>query len=468
MMDELAFLPATAAADLVRRKEISARELTEVVLARIEALNPALNAVVEVAAEAAFGQAAAADEAMARGRDLGPWHGVPMTVKDSFYVEGMHTTLGNPAFRDYIADRDATVVQRMRDAGAVIVGKTNVHFMLADFGQTANDLYGVTNNPWDLTRTPGGSTGGGAAALAAGLTFAEYGSDLAGSIRIPASFCGVYGLRPSVGTVPLTGFQPPGPRPDPSDMTYLSAVGPLGRSGADLRTALRVTAGPEDPAAKAWSWQLPPSRHQRIEDFRVGYVLDHSGAPVSSDVGNALAEAVGAMAKAGATVVEGWPGEVDAALNHETFGFHVQLFFAYHQHDGVQGTLSDLMTREQHRMSMRAAWMRYFSDIDVFLCPTNFTAAFPHDSRPFGERTISTPEGDRPYVNQSFWIAPASLAGLPAVSAPIGVTPAGLPVGAQIIGPHYEDDTAVTFAELLADVTGGYEPPPPHPPLPAP
>ncbi len=460
MMDELALLPAAAAAGMVRRKEISARELTEVTLARIEALNPALNAVVELAAEAARRQAAAADEAVTRGRDLGPWHGVPMTVKDSFNVAGMHTTWGNPAFKDYVADWDAAVVRRLRGAGAVIVGKTNVHFMLADFGQTANDLYGVTNNPWDLARTPGGSTGGGAAALAAGMTFAEYGSDLAGSIRIPSSFCGVYGLKPSVGTVPLAGFQPPGPRPDPSDMTYLSAVGPLGRSAADLRTALRVTAGPEDPAAKAWSWRLPASRNTRLEDFRVGYVLDHDSAPVSSDVRNVLADAVEALAKAGATVVEGWPDGVDAAQNHETFGFHVQLFFAYHQGEGGHGTLSDVVARERDRMSMRAAWTRYFTDIDVFLCPTNFTAAFPHDSRPFAGRTISTPEGDRPYTNQSFWIAPASLAGLPAVSAPIGSTPAGLPVGMQIIGPLHEDDTAITFAELLGDVIGGYEPPP--------
>jgi amidase len=462
MTEELVFLPAGAAAERTRRGEVSARELTEAVLARIEALNPALNAVVEVAPETALRQAAAADEAVARGRDLGPWHGVPMTVKDSFNVAGMHTTWGNPAFKDYIADWDATVVQRLRDAGAVIVGKTNVHFMLADYGQTANDLYGVTNNPWDLARTPGGSTGGGAAALAAGLTFAEYGSDLAGSIRIPASFCGVYGLKPTVVTVPITGFQPPGPRPDPSELTYLSAVGPLGRSAADLRAALRITAGPEDPAAKAWSWRLPASRHTRIEDFRVGYVLDHGSTPVSSDVGRCLAEAVDALATAGATVVEGWPDGVDAAHIHETFGFHVQLFFAYHQGDGGDAAVSDLVIRERHRMSVRAAWARYFSDVDVFVCPVNFTAAFPHDSRPFDERTISTSRGDRPYSDQSFWIAPASLAGLPAVSAPIGTTPDGLPVGGQIIGPLHEDDTAITFAELLADVVGGYQPPTLH------
>ena len=463
MTDELVFLPAGAAAEMIRRGEVSSRELTEALLAQIEALNPALNAVVEVAAETALRQAAAADEAVARGHDLGPWHGVPMTVKDSFNVAAMHTTWGNPAFKDYVPDWDATVVQRLRDAGAVVIGKTNVHFMLSDFGQTVNDLYGVTNNPWDLARTPGGSTGGGAAALAAGLTFAEYGSDLVGSIRIPASFCGVYGLKPTVGTVPLTGFQPPGPRPDPSEVTYLSTVGPLGRTAGDLRAALRFTAGPEDPAARAWSWRLPASRHTRIEDFRVGCVLDHGSAPVSSDVGRCLADAVEAMATAGATVVEGWPEGVDAAHSHETFGFHLRLFFAYHEGDGGIGSISDLVTRERHRMSVRAAWARYFSDVDVFVCPVNFTAAFPHDSRPFDERTIATSQGDLPYSDQSFWIAPASLAGLPAVSAPIGTTPDGLPVGAQIIGPLHEDDTAITFAELLADVVGGYQPPPRRP-----
>ncbi len=173
-------------------------------LARIEAVNPALNAVVELRPEAALREAVAADEASARGDAAGPLHGVPMTIKDSFNVAGLHTTWGNPAFKDFVADSDATVVRRLRQAGAIIVGKTNVAFMLADFGQTANELYGVTNNPWDTTRTPGGSTGGSAAALSAGMTFLEYGSDLVGSIRIPASFCGVYGLKPSAGIVPLT------------------------------------------------------------------------------------------------------------------------------------------------------------------------------------------------------------------------------------------------------------------------
>jgi amidase len=275
------FRSATDAAQAVRRKELSSRELTELLLARIEAVNPALNAIVELRREAALQEAVAADEATARGDDTGPLHGVPMTIKDSFNVSGLHTTWGNPAFKDFVADSDATVVRRLRQAGAIIVGKTNVVFMLGDFGQTANELYGVTKNPWDITRTPGGSTGGSAAALSAGMTFLEYGSDLVGSIRIPASFCGVYGLKPSVGIVPLSGFQPPGPPPPPSDMTYMSAIGPLGRSARDLRTALGVTAGPEDQAAKAYSWALSPPRHTRLEGFRVGVVLDHEYAPVS-------------------------------------------------------------------------------------------------------------------------------------------------------------------------------------------
>lgn len=211
MQETLLFQSATDTAQTVCRKEVSSSELTEMLLARIEAANPALNAVVELRREAALREAVAADEATAYGDDAGPLHGVPMTIKDSFNVAELHTTWGNPAFKEYVADSDATVVRRLKEAGAIIVGKTNVAFMLADFGQTTNELYGVTNNPWDTTRTPGGSSGGTAAALSAGMTFLEYGSDLVGSIHILASFCGVYGLKPSVGIVPLSGFQPPGP-----------------------------------------------------------------------------------------------------------------------------------------------------------------------------------------------------------------------------------------------------------------
>src|ERR671916_1090298 len=454
------FGSATDAARALRRRELSSRELTEMLLTRIDSVNPALNAVVELRREAALQEAAAADEATARGSDVGPLHGVPMTIKDSFNVAGLHTTWGNPAFKDYVADRDATVARRLKRAGAIIVGKTNVAFMLADFGQTANELYGVTKNPWDITRTPGGSTGGAAAALSAGMTFLEYGSDLVGSIRIPASLCGVYGLKPSVGIIPLTGFQPPGPPPSPSDMTYMSAVGPLARSAGDLRTALSVTGGAPGPAAKAYSWALSPPPHTRLEDFRVGVVLDHEQAPVSSEVAAPLSNAVDALARAGATVVEGWPDGVDPVRNYESFGFHVQSFFAFQQPGEDFTEFSEFVDHENRCMAACAAWNRYFNDIDVFLCPVNFTPPFPHDARPFEQRTITTPEGERPYNDQAFWVSHASLAGLPAVSAPIGCTPSGLPVGAQIMGPLYEDDTAITFAELFTDVIGGYEPPP--------
>jgi amidase len=452
--------PATAAAAMLRRRELSSRELTAMLLARIDALDPALNAVVALRAEAALEEAARADEALARGDDPGPLHGVPITVKDAFDVVGLPTTWGNPAFAGHVAAADATVVRRLRRAGAVVVGKTNVAFMLGDFGQTANPLHGVTANPWDTGRTPGGSSGGAAAALAAGTTFLDYGSDLVGSIRIPASYCGVYGLRPSVGTVPLTGFQPPGPPAGPSDMTYLSAVGPLGRSAGDLRTALQATAGPEGQAAKAYAWELPPPRHTRLRDFRVGVVLDHELAPVAADVGAVLSDAVDALARAGATVVAGWPDGVDPARDVESFGFHVRLFFAFQDDGADAATLAEVVTHERRRMAVRAAWGRFLDDLDVFVCPASFTAAFPHDARPFEQRTIATPDGARPYGDQAFWVSLAALPGLPAVAAPVGRTAGGLPVGAQLLGPLHEDGTAIAFAELLAEEIGGYEPPP--------
>jgi len=401
MASTVTYLPAYQAAELIRRGEASSRELTGLALARVDAVNRTVNAMVELRRETALRDAAAADAAIARGDPVGPLHGVPVSVKEALNVAGMHTTWGNPAFSKFIADRDAAVVARLKAAGAVVVGKTNVALMLGDFAQTSNNLYGTTRNPWDPDRTPGGSSGGAAAAVAAGMTFLDYGSDLVGSIRIPASFCGVYGLKPSAGIVPLTGFQPPGPP-----------------------------------------------------------VLDDRHAPVTSEVGAVLSDAVDALARAGATVTEGWPEGIDPGQSAESFGFQIGLFFACQQAGGEPGSLTQVIEQEARRMAARAAWSAYFTRFDAFLCPVNFTAAFPHDTRPLQERTIATADGERPYSDQPFWTAHPSLAGLPAVSAPAGRTPGGLPVGLQIAGPRYEDDTPITLAELLADVTGGYQPPP--------
>jgi amidase len=431
------FSTAQQAAAAIRAGETSSRELTEDLLARIAA-DTSVNAVVETRPEYALAAATAADEAVASG----PLHGVPMTVKDAINVAGLHTTWGDPAFADYIPDSSATLVDRLAAAGAIIVGKSNVQTMLADFGQTSNAIYGRTNNPHDPTRTSGGSSGGSAAALAAGLTYLEYGSDLVGSIRLPAAYCGVYGLKPTAGVVPLDGFQPPGPTPPATEFPNPSSVGPLARSAADLRTALEVTGG---PVGKAMSWRLEPPRHRRLADYRVGFVLDHPDAPVTDEVGTAFAEQVDALARQGVKLVEGWPDGVDPSAQAEDFGFQVGFFFAQHDPGADFASLAQIVEQEHRRLAARATWQAYFEDIDVFLCPTSFTTAFPHDDRPFEERTID----GRPYDAQVFWISHASLTGLPAVSMPIRSS--GLPVGVQVIGPFHEDDTAITFAELVAD-----------------
>lgn len=429
-MSGLPYGTAVAAVEALHRREISSQELIEAMLARIDAVNPALNALVGL-------------RQVEPGTAEGPWGGLPITVKESFHLKGSPVTWGNPAFQGYVSDWDATAVARLKAAGAVVVGQSNAHFMLSDFGRTANEVYGVTNNPWDVQRVPGGSSGGAAAAVAAGMTYLDYGTDLVGSIRIPAAFCGVYGLRPTPGTVPVTGMQLPGPPGPPSRMSYISAVGPLARSAADLRLALRATGGPEGAEAEAYAWSLAEPRHRELSGYRVGVVLDHPAAPVNPDVGAVLSQAVDALARAGVTLVEGWPEGVDPA--DEAFGYHVGLFFAYLGQGAVD--LGRFVEQEQRRMAVRAAWERYFREVDVFVSPVNFTAAFRHDDPP------------QHYERQGFWVAYPGLAGLPALSAPVGRTVSGLPVGLQVTGPAHEDDTAITFAELAAEVVGGFEPP---------
>ena len=440
MADQQFLGSATETVAALRSGRVSALELTEAVLARIDAVDGQVNAMASVRRDAALQDAAAADT---QRTPRGPLHGLPVTVKDAFHVAGLPTTWGNPDWADAVADTDATVVRRLVDAGAILVGTTNVAFMLGDFGQTENPLHGRTSNPHDLSRSVGGSSGGSAAALAAGMTYLEHGSDLVGSIRIPAAFCGVYGLRPTPGLVPLTGFAPPGPVAEPSELAHQSVLGPLARTAADLRLALSVTAGPEQPG---WSWALPAPRHRNLAEFRIGIVLDCSLAPVTAEVGDVLSRAADTVAKAGATVVEGWPDGVDPVAGFEAFGAQVHAFFGWQDPDSATGSLADFAAQDGRRMAHRAAWRRYFDNVDVFLSPVDFTAAPPHDDRPLTERTV----GGRPYTDQSFWVAHAALAGLPALSAPAGHTPDGLPVGLQIVAARYEDNTALTFGELLA------------------
>jgi amidase len=479
---DLDFASALDAARAIRGGQVSSVELTSRMLDRIQQHNGKLNAIVALAPDAVE-RARAADEARARRDWWGPFHGVPCTIKDSFEVAGVTTTSGSPTLRTHVPARDAAVAARLRAAGMIILGKTNVPMFAADW-QSYNAVYGQSNNPWDVTRTPGGSTGGGAAALAAGLTYLEPGSDLGGSIRIPAHFCGVYGHKPSLDVVPMRGHIPPPPGISAGPPSTLPVAGPLARSAADLRAALEVLGGPDGDEGRAWRWSLPPARGARLADYRIGYVLDHPQCPVSPEVGDVLAATIEALRKAGAQLTEGWPPGVNAEEQFDAYYTLLMARFSGPVREDQWGGLRQLaasqdgsylaryaravtasdahmQTVERRRRAARGVWQAYFRTHDAFLLPTALVPAFPHDhvGTPL-MRVLATPRGERPYLDLSFWISFGSLAGLPATTTPVGLTPGGLPVGIQIMGPYLEDATPIDLAGRLADVIGGFRPPP--------
>jgi len=479
---DLDFASALDAARAIRRGDVSSVELTTRMLDRIALHNRHLNAIVTLTADGALARARAADEARARGEWWGPFHGVPCTVKDTFEVTGVATTAGSPTLKNHVPARDAAVVLRLRRAGGVVLGKTNVPLWASDW-QSYNEVFGASNNPWNLARTPGGSTGGGAAALAAGLTYLEPGSDIGGSIRVPAHFCGVYGHKPTRGVVPLRGHIPPPPGTPPSPPPLLPVAGPLARSAADLRAALEVLGGPDEEDARAFRWSLPPARGTRLTDYRIGFVLDDPTCRVSSDVSEVLARAIEALRRAGAKLEEGWPKGVSPAQQYDTYLYLLNSVFAFNlRDDQVEGTRRRAENQDgsyvakqalawtapfKHysaavgqRNAAQAVWQEFFRTHDAFLLPTAFVAAFPHDHNPrLFDRRLATPEGSRQYLDLLFWISFATLTGLPATTAPIGLTRDGLPVGIQIVGPHLEDATPIDVAGRLAEVIGGFTPP---------
>ncbi len=476
---DLDLASALQAADAIRRKQVSSVELTRRVFERIDRHNPALNAFVFQLREEALAAARRADEALAQGRSLGVFHGVPVHVKESFAVAGRPCTWGIPALRDSPAPRNSEVVDRLLGAGAVLLGVTNVPVDLTDW-QTYNPIYGTTNNPWDLKRTPGGSSGGSAAALAAGLGYLSVGSDIGGSIRVPAHFCGIYGHKPTLDLVSQQGQQAGGNWAALGFSTLLAVAGPLARSASDLVAAMKVLGGPVGWDAKAWRWQLPASHHQDLRDFRVGYVLDDPIAPATPEVKSVLERVVVALERAGVQLQPGWPAGYKPAELLDNYLFHLQAFLESVappaireaqrnelasmklKHAGASlSSFADWQQQSFRRLGYRAQWQAYFEKVDVFLSPVAFTPAFAHDhSEPQGDRVIATSTGPRRYMDMLNWIAAATLTGCPATAAPVGRTEAGLPVGIQIMGPFWEDATPITFAGLLAREIGGFTAPP--------
>ncbi|MDM0077164.1 amidase family protein [Variovorax sp. J2P1-59] len=444
----------------LRTGKVSAVELLSRSIDRIEKFDPQLNAVVVRDFGRARTAAAAADAALARGEQL-PLLGVPLTVKEGFHVAGLPTTWGIPGTETIEVTDDAVVVRRLKAAGAIVIGKTNVAMHLADW-QSSNPLFGTTNNPWDPARTPGGSSGGAAAALAAGYVSLEFGSDLAGSLRAPAHFCGVLAHKPSHGLVPMRGFAPPGtPALSVGRDIDLGVVGPMARSAGDLALALDVIAGPDDAEAVAYRLALPPARGTALQDFRV-LVLDvHPMLPTSRVVRSSLQRVVEGLERAGCHVGRTSPLLPDLGRIASLWG---QLLWAVISADmpAEAGGIShrDWIRADRERMGIAHQWRAFFREWDVILCPVMPTPAFPHDHREMEARRLTIDDREIPYRDQAVWSSIATLTGLPSTTMPIGRSDEGLPIGMQIIGPSLEDRTTIAFAQAVEREFGGFVPPP--------
>src|SRR3954469_1126187 len=482
MSNSLPFQTAKQLAAAIAKKKIGCVELLDLYLKRVEAHNPALNAIIAMDVEGARKRARAADKAVKAGKKLGPLHGVPMTLKESYDIAGYPTTWGNPAFKDKKVEKNSLATERLLAAGVTLFGKTNVPLNLADW-QSYNEVYGVTNNPWDLSRTPGGSSGGSGAALAAGLTGLEAGSDIGASIRNPAHYCGVFGHKPTWGVVSPRGHALNGN----VAQADISVCGPLARGAADLEIAMDVMAGPDEIDGRGWTLSLPRSKKKKLRDFKVAVVPSDPNCEVDQSVQDQIQALADFLGKNKAKVSDTARPAIDTAEQNDVYIRLLRAatsgrlpdavwnqaardaaalpdsdmsYFAQMQRGNSLSHRTWLQLNEK-RHQMRLAWDAFFQDYDLMLCPVAVTAAFPHDQKGLRHlRTIVVNNKKVPVVDQIFWAGYAGLAYLPASVAPIGQTKDGLPIGVQIIGRQYDDYTCIQFAKLLEQEYRSFVPPP--------
>lgn len=485
-MSELVFLPASQLASLIRQRQASSGEVLEAHLRHIAQHNAPLNAIVTLNEEQARRRAHEADAALACGEIWGPFHGVPITIKDSFATAGLRTTSSYKPLAEYIPNQDATVVSRLRAAGAIILGKTNLP-ELAGEPQCNSPLFGRANNPWNLDRTPGGSTGGGAAAVAAGLSPLEVGSDLGGSIRIPAHFCGTFGLKPTEHLVPGTGHIPELPG-QPRGIRHLGAFGPLARSVADLRMCLSMIAGPDGQ-----DWEVPPvvlgtPTQKPLRDCRFAWIDEVDGIPVTTETRQTLEHLAERLSAAGCHVERCVPPDFSAEQALDAYGFMAGSEFALNippllrrvttycapllrtkdriWRASLRGCALDLSRYAaalNRRDALLASLEAFLRDWDAWLCPVASTPAFPHLKT---SRTSLPPLLTVDAQAVPYWVAVAgytsvfNFTGNPVVVLPMTHSKEGLPIGVQVVGRKWHDMELLAIAETLTEVTGSFQRPP--------
>jgi amidase len=479
------FKSATELSAALAAKQVSAVELAQDAIGRIERHDGKINAMCVRDFARGLEAARAADAARARGESR-PLLGIPMTVKESYNVAGLPTTWGFPAQKDFVPPLDALAITRVKDAGGVILGKTNVPVGLGDW-QSYNEIYGTTNNPYDLGRTPGGSSGGSSAALAAGYGALSLGSDIGGSLRVPAFHCGVYAHKPTQALVPNRGHTPPPLPPLPSSRD-LAVIGPMARSAADLSLLLDVIAGP-DPleGGNAYRLALPPPRHGELKNFRVLLIDTDPLLPTDKDVRGGIEKLAAGLGKSGVKVERNSPLLPDFAESSRLYmrllmsllgsGFAPEVYagagaaaaqlpagnisLSAERLRGIVLSHRDWLTADAGRTRLRAQWRELFRSFDAVICPVMPTPAYPHiHSEPQEQRRIRIDGKDYVYPDQLAWAGIATLPGLPATALPIGLAEGGLPLGVQIVGPFLEDRTPLKLAELMEREFGGFAPPP--------
>ena len=477
MQDDILYKSATELADCIRNKEISSVELTTAYIKRIEQYDNTLNAVPVRTFERALSDAEQADSALAKGQINGPLHGIPMTIKESYVMQDTPATWGIEAYRDNISSTDGLAVSRFRNAGAHFLGKTNVPVDLADF-QSFNPIYGTTNNPWNTDRVPGGSSGGSAAALAAGFSALEAGSDIGGSIRTPAHFCGVFGHKPTWGIIPMSGHELMPGVPDAD----LSVCGPLARDAKDLVTALDIMAGPSGRQAVGWQLNLPRGEISTLAGLKVALWPSDDLAPVSAETQARVYETGDVLKRLGATVSDTARPNFDTRKAHLTYQNLLTAVMSSSQSpdqveqvktmvtnlaadDMSQAAISarasimmhrDWLRHNFRREKLRSAWDEFFAEWDILICPQFTVPAFPHDHRPFNERVTIVDGVERPYYETLFWSGLIISAYLPSTVFPTGPSAEGLPIGLQAVSGPYRDHKTLEFTQLLSKEIGGF------------